>query len=350
MLFLVIFSISLTLTGAVYYFGLMSTEKANEAVLAKQASHSRPTSRLGGVASLIPIFIGVFFIDSYIVYSLILSSGIIFLAGLLEDLGYKIKPVIRLLCAVISGFFAILFTGIFLRDVDLTIASLVLSFTPIAIFFTAFCSAGVSHSFNLIDGLNGLASGIIIIISGGLYFVATSVSELELARLCLLIIVCVFAFFLWNFPKGLIFLGDAGAYTFGHILAWVAIILIHRHPEISAWAILCIFFWPLMDTFLAIYRRYTKQASIDQPDRMHYHHVIMRGLILLSRNRLNSEIANPLATVLIFPFCICTVLSGVIFLLDNKLSIIFTMIFSMLFIVIYTFFVYLLRSKNYKKS
>jgi len=349
MLYIVMFFTSLTFTGAVYYFGLMSKEKATEAVLAKQASHHLPTSRLGGVASLIPVFIGIFFIDSYIVYSLIISSGIIFLSGLLEDLGYKIKPIFRLICALISGFIAILCTGIWLREVDLTIVSLVLSITPIAIVFTTFCSTGVAHSFNLIDGLNGLASGIIIIVSVGLYFVAVSVSELELARLCLLIIVCVFAFFIWNFPRGLVFLGDAGAYTFGHLLAWVAIILIHRHPEISAWAILCIFFWPIMDTILAIYRRCINRTSIDQPDRMHYHHVIMRGLILLSRNRFTSEIANPLATVVIFPFSICTALFGVIYILDTKSSFILTVFFSMLFTAIYIYLIYFIRRKNYKK-
>lgn len=67
----------------------------------------------------------------------------------------------------------------------------------------------------------------------------------------LLMLSCAVAgFLLFNFPFGKIFLGDAGAYTLGHTLVWVAIGLNSVSSEISPWAILLIFFWPVADTML----------------------------------------------------------------------------------------------------
>ena len=59
-----------------------------------------------------------------------------------------------------------------------------------------------------------------------------------------------------NYPLGKIFLGDGGAYALGHLLVWSAILLVNRASEISPFAILLIFFWPVADTGLAIWRRW----------------------------------------------------------------------------------------------
>jgi len=347
--FFLMFILSFGLVGTVYYFGIMSAQKANEAILAKQASHTKPTSRLGGIACIIASLILIFFIADKTILFLILSALPVFIAGGLEDLGYNIKPTLRLFAAMISGAVAIYLTGVWLDNVDLTILTPILTFPPIAISFTIFSSAGVSNSINLIDGVNGLASGIIAIMTGALCFMCLYFGETQLATVCIILLGSILGFFVWNFPNGLIFLGDAGAYTFGHILTWISILLISKHPEISAWAIFCIFFWPIADTVSAIYRRQIKRISINQPDRMHFHQLVMRVLVIRSDGRIPSNLANPLATIIILPFCAVVAFLGTIFLDNNFYSILVIIFATLIFHGSYNLIIHTARSKIFKR-
>jgi len=92
--------------------------------------------------------------------------------------------------------------------------------------------------------------------------------------------------------------------------------LLIRLPDLSTWAVLLVFFWPIADTFFAIYRRRRAGRPTDMPDRLHYHQLVMRALeiTLIGRNRRN--VANPLATLVILPLASAPVIAGV--LLWNK--------------------------------
>ena len=71
-------------------------------------------------------------------------------------------------------------------------------------------------------------------------------------------------------------MGDAGAYCIGSIISWQIIILLDRNPELSAWSLLAIVFWPVMDTLFSIYRRIMKGNSTNKPDLLHFHQLVMR--------------------------------------------------------------------------
>jgi len=327
----------------------MSVGKATEAISAKQASHSKPTSRVGGLAAFMALVIGVCLVADQFIFFIVLTSLPVLLAGGLEDLGYNIKPVYRFNAAMISGFAAIYFTGLWLDDVDFTILTPILALPPIAICFTAFASAGVSNSINLIDGVNGLASGVIILIGLGLSIISFSVGEVVLGIFCIILVGSILGFFIWNFPKGLIFLGDAGAYTFGHILVWVAITLVTKHSEISAWAIFCLFFWPIMDTVAAIFRRRLKRNAINKADHMHFHQLVMRALVICSSGRMSQNMANPLSTVIILPFCIVVAVLGVLFLESNFFSMLTIFFATFLFFGSYNLLIFTIRSKAFRK-
>ena len=341
--------LSLLFVGGLYYFDVMSIKKANEAISAKQASHSKLTSRVGGLAAIMALLIGVFFMADKFIFFIVLSSIPVFVAGGLEDLGYNIKPTYRYNAALVSGFIAIYLTGLWLDNVDFTILTPILAFPFIAICFTAFASAGVSNSINLIDGVNGLASGIITLIGLALCIISFSVGEVGLGTFCIILIGSILGFFIWNFPKGLIFLGDAGAYVYGHLLVWIAISLITKHPEISAWAIFCLFFWPIMDTISAIFRRSLKRSSINQADHMHFHQLVMRVVVIYSGGRITKESANPISTIIILPFCTLIVLLGVLFLENNFLSIVTVIFATFLFFGSYYLLIFSVRLKAFRK-
>ena len=327
----------------------MSGGKATEAISAKQASHSRPTSRVGGLAVIMALVIVVCLVADQSIFFIVLSSLPVLLAGGLEDLGYNIKPIYRFNAGMISGFIAIYLMGLWLDDVDFTILTPILALSPIAICFTAFASAGVSNSINLIDGVNGLASGVIILIGLALSIISFAVGEVSLGSFCMILVGSILGFFIWNFPKGLVFLGDAGAYTFGHLLVWVAIVLITKHSDISAWAIFCLFFWPIMDTVAAIFRRGIKRNAFNKADHMHFHQVVMRALIIYSSGRISQNSANPLSTVIILPFCILLTFLGVLFLKSNLFSMLTIFFATFVFFGSYSLLIFTIRSKVFRK-
>jgi len=327
----------------------MSVAKANEAISAKQASHNKLTSRLGGLAAILALLIGVFLTADQFIFFIVLSSIPVLVAGGLEDLGYNIKPVYRYNAGLVSALMAIYLTGLWLDNVDFTLLTPILKFPFIAICFTAFASMGISNSINLIDGVNGLASSIIALIGLALCIISFSFGEVGLGTFCIILVGSILGFSIWNFPKGLIFLGDAGAYTYGHLLVWIAISLVSKHPEISAWAIFCLFFWPIMDTFAAVLRRCLKQGSINQADHMHFHQLVMRVIVIYSSGRISQKLANPLSTVIILPFCILVAFLGVLFLESNFLSILTIIFATFLFFGSYYLLIFSVRSKAFRK-
>ena len=341
--------ISLLFVGVSYYLDVMSVKKANEAISAKQASHNKLTSRVGGLAAIIALVIGVFFTADQFIFFIVLSSIPVLVAGGLEDLGQNIKPVYRLNAGVVSGFIAIYLTGLWLDNVDLEILTPILSVPLIAICFTAFASAGISNSINLIDGVNGLASGVIMLIGLALCIISFSVGEPGLGTFCIILVGSILGFFIWNFPKGLIFLGDAGAYTYGHLLVWIGISLITKHPEISAWAIFCLFFWPIMDTVAAIIRRCLKRSSINQADYMHFHQLLMRAVIIFFGSKISKESANPISTVIILPFCILITFLGILFLESNFLAMLTVIFATFIFFGSYSLLIFIVRSKAFRR-
>ena len=154
----------------------------------------------------------------------------------------------------------------------------------------------------------------------------------------------------FNFPFGKIFLGDGGAYTLGHLLVWASILLVNQAPEVSAFSILLIFFWPVADTGLAIWRRWKLGNPTDRPDRLHFHHFALRFLEIRFFGREKRYIVNPLTTVLLVPFISAPQALGVLFWDDHKATILCTIGMAMLFIVTYLFGIKLAKKSRSDSS
>ncbi|MDB2452490.1 SLBB domain-containing protein [Planktomarina temperata] len=140
---------------------------------------------------------------------------------------------------------------------------------------------------------------------------------------------------LWNFPLGKIFLGDAGAYTLGHVLAWIALLLMNRHPEISPLSLLLIFLWPITDMLLSMLRRKRSGKPIGQPDRLHFHQTVMRLLEIQFFTRSRRNLTNPLGTLIILPMAIAPMVLAVVFKTQTGVAFIAFWGFVALFAVAY---------------
>ena len=290
---------------------------------ATQAAHRNPTSRLGGIGVLAGAA-GIFLFAlppgfDPALKLLFLSVLPIFIAGLAEDFGLNLSPKIRLAAAALASLMAAALLGHWITRADIPLVDLALAIPAIGLLVTAIGGAGVSHSFNLIDGVNGLSSGVAALAALGLAAIAYQAGEPAIALVALLLVAAILGFMVFNWPFGAVFLGDAGAYSLGHILGWLGILLVARVPEMSMLAITGLFFWPLADTFFAIYRRRRAGRPTDQPDRLHFHQLVMRGLEITAVGREKRHIANPATTALLLPLIGLGVF-GHVLLWDNPLA------------------------------
>jgi UDP-N-acetylmuramyl pentapeptide phosphotransferase/UDP-N-acetylglucosamine-1-phosphate transferase len=93
-------------------------------------------------------------------------------------------------------------------------------------------------------------------------------------------IAAIAGFFLWNYPRGLIFLGDSGAYLIGFWIACASILLVVRHTSISPWFALIVNAYPIFETLFTMWRRAVRQGkSMGLPDGAHFHSLIYRRLM-----------------------------------------------------------------------
>ena len=326
-------------------YGHKLSRRGTDDLLAIQSAHKRATVRFGGVAIICGITaVCLLSLRSDISMLILLSGSPIFLGGLLEDITGKVRPRNRLLAAFFSAGIAVLLTGVYLEARDFWLINKLFIFPLIAIPITLLISSGIANAFNIIDGVNGFAGGFALIVSCVLGHVCQTYDEANLSYFCYMIAVAIVPFLIINFPFGYIFLGDAGAYTLGHLLSWVAIILMYRHPEISAWAILLMFFWPATETLLSIYRRFMSKTPSGAPDSFHFHQLIMQLIQLLfdRSGKLNSW-ANPLSTLILLPLAGIPIVASLFLIQNNKAAV---LVF--LALVVSYLFLYVLLVKTVK--
>ena len=332
------------------------TTRGKQDLYAIQSAHDDIVPRLGGLAVFFTLLVFILFSTSEFFVSLsfvnfnvgsliylLVSALPIFLLGLSEDLGYLVAPLKRLLASIISGACVILFFDVWVTGVGIVIFDIALSFGLIGIIFTIFAASGVVNAFNLIDGLNGLASFVGISTAIALSYIAFEVNQVDVMRFLFIYSACILGFTVLNFPLGKIFLGDAGAYLIGHLLVWTAIILVNYSSDVSPFAILLIFFWPVADTCLAIWRRKRKNRRADKPDRLHFHQLVMRFLEIRFLGRSKRRISNPIATTILLPFVIMPQLLGAMFWNNSQMAILSALIMSLLFVGTYLLGIYLAK-------
>lgn len=234
-------------------------------LIAIQSMHTRQTPRLGGIAIFGAIGLGVIFSSvstSGDYADFFLVTSLLFFVGLAEDLGFQISPRHRLLAAVSSSLLIILVLGFCLPRTGIPIIDIVIDHWAVGIPLTVLVTVGISNGFNLIDGVNGLASLTGIVAALALSQIAEVSGFTAMVHLSILMAAGILGFFIINYPFGLIFLGDAGAYIIGFVLSWFGIAILINIPDVSPWAILLTLFWPVADTLIAIYRRSRRRLNI----------------------------------------------------------------------------------------
>ncbi|PTT87755.1 glycosyl transferase, partial [Pelomonas sp. HMWF004] len=203
-----------------------------------------------------------------------------FVAGLVEDLTKRVSPAKRLVASGVSAGLGIWLLGAAITRTDVPGLDLLVGTTLGAWVATVFTVAGVTNSVNIIDGFNGLSSMCVSLMLLVIAYVAYQVGDTALALWALAGVGATLGFFVWNFPAGLIFLGDGGAYFLGFYLAEIGILLIARNPGVSPLFPLMVCIYPVFETLFSMYRRKVIRAvPTGLPDGIHLHSLIYRRLM-----------------------------------------------------------------------
>ncbi|MFN9279785.1 MAG: MraY family glycosyltransferase [Betaproteobacteria bacterium] len=258
-----------------------------------QKFHHKAVPRIGGMGILLGVAAGVLvfglapFQDApsndirHIGWLLLACSIPAFGVGIIEDLTKRVSPSKRLLATALSGLMAAWLLGAVIRHTATPGMELLVSTTAGAYAFTLLVVVGTANAVNLIDGFNGLASMCVVIMMAAVAYVAFQAGDTVVLSLALAGIGATLGFFIWNFPAGLIFLGDGGAYFLGFWFAELSILLLVRnHGEVSPLFPLLVCIYPVFETVFSVYRRRVLRGhSAGIADGMHLHSLIYRRVM-----------------------------------------------------------------------
>ncbi len=203
------------------------------------------------------------------------------LAGLAEDFTKRVSAKVRLAATMLSGLLAFFLLGAQLSAVAFPGLDWLMGFTAFSLLFTMVAAGGLANAVNIIDGYNGLTAVVASVILMSLAYVAWQVGDNLIVSVALAGTGALVGFLLWNWPRGLIFLGDGGAYFVGYLIAVLSIMLVARHRGVvSPWYPFLLCIYPVFETFFSIWRkRVVRGASPGVPDGLHLHMLVFRRLV-----------------------------------------------------------------------
>ncbi|MCF7859281.1 MAG: undecaprenyl/decaprenyl-phosphate alpha-N-acetylglucosaminyl 1-phosphate transferase [Candidatus Cloacimonetes bacterium] len=247
----------------------------------KRKIHEKPTPIAGGLAFAIPVIV-ILIVLYYIMPELgsqilILALGglLMLILGLFDDkkrisAGYKlIFQIIIISIVYFLGFKIQLLTNPFGSTITLGY----FAFPVTMLWFLL-----VVNAFNLIDGVDGLASGIASIVAIILFVVGIQKDNTIITLASVSLIGANLAFLKYNFYPAKIFMGDAGSLFLGFNIAAISIIGETGFKGITSMTILVPIIAlsiPIMDTIFAVFRRVNKKKHVFQADKEHIHHKLL---------------------------------------------------------------------------
>jgi UDP-GlcNAc:undecaprenyl-phosphate/decaprenyl-phosphate GlcNAc-1-phosphate transferase len=246
--------------------------------------HVMPTSRIGGIALAAGIVAGALYeytvereIDEFWVLILCAAPG--FLWGLIEDVSKRGAVAARLAITALGAALAFVLVDARITQLDVPGLDWLLMFHLFSFALTVFAVTGVTHSINVIDGLNGLAGFVSLLAAVGLAVVAAITDDQLVFPGACVLAASILGFLVVNFPRGRIFLGDGGAYFVGLMLAELSVLLVHRNSEVSPWFPLVLLAYPIWETLFSMYRRRMRGQSTGQADALHLHSLVYHRLV-----------------------------------------------------------------------
>jgi UDP-GlcNAc:undecaprenyl-phosphate GlcNAc-1-phosphate transferase len=264
--------------------------------------HTVPTATVGGVAMFIALLaaMGVawqldgfdaVFESSSAPLGVLLAATIIFVVGLIDDLREVSAPA-RVAGMVLAGSVLVRF-GVSILFLRIPFYDLVLLSPDLSALITVLWVVGMANAVNLVDGLDGLAAGIVAIASGSFFLYGEQLLDAGVIRednigplIAIITLGICLGFLPHNFNPARIFMGDGGALLLGLLMASSTIAVGGSQNEPFSGQVyfffaplfipLFILGVPIIDTLFAIIRRASRRSGVATADKEHLHHRLMR--------------------------------------------------------------------------
>ncbi len=242
--------------------------------------HQRPTGRLGGLALMAGFVVAMAVFGRgardwlQVVVIAVVVAGLLAADDVL-DLAYWTKLVIQAVCSLaVAGLFAITITSVNLPHVAISLAWAAI---PITIIWLM----GMQNSINLLDGVDGLAAGVVSIVGGVLYLAAVNRLGVEPSQggvmlLAAALIGCCIGFLAFNFAPARIFMGDSGSHVLGMLVGIITILGVAKVTvALALFVPILALALPIGDTAFAIVRRRRQGVGFAAADSRHLHHRLL---------------------------------------------------------------------------
>ena len=221
-------------------------------------------------------------------WSILVAALIVLAVGFIDDtrsLGPRVK-----LLGQASAVMALYAGGIRIQRIDVlgfaldlgnpsfqfAVLGYPIELAPESLAVTMFWFLGCMNVWNLIDGMDGLASGVGLLVSGTLTLVAIHNQNVEVAILAVSLAGSLAGFLLYNWHPACIFLGDSGALLIGLLIGIIGVQGSLKGPSaISILFPILAMGLPISDTAMAIFRRWVRNLPMSAADRRHVHHLLI---------------------------------------------------------------------------
>jgi UDP-GlcNAc:undecaprenyl-phosphate GlcNAc-1-phosphate transferase len=249
--------------------------------------HLIAVPRLGGVA----IFAATAIVAGVLIYwnrwqdtavlpypkllpGVVIGAAMVFFTGLLDDLK-GIPPRGKLFAQTLAAL-AVVAYGFQIDQISISPASPVWSLGLLSVPITVLWIVGMTNAFNLIDGVDGLAGTIALIALAASIGVDLYLHDLRSLFVSVAMLGAVFGFLRFNNNPARIFLGDSGSMTLGFFLS-IRLVISATNENGVLYALVPIFAlaFPLLDTFIAMARRWLRGHAFSRADGRHIHHQVL---------------------------------------------------------------------------
>jgi UDP-GlcNAc:undecaprenyl-phosphate GlcNAc-1-phosphate transferase len=248
--------------------------------------HKDETGRLGGLALAGGFLAAGLIFASGGAYPGRQVAGLLFIAAattvaLAYDDIRQLDARYKLLVQALLALAVPLVAGISIGYVNLGGGHVITFAAPLGVLLTVVWLMGMQNTMNLLDGVDGLATGVAAIVAFALLLAAVNreqqhPDQLTVVLLCAGLLGSCLGFILFNFHPARIFMGDSGSHFLGMTLGIISILGIAKGAVVFALVVpAAALSVPIVDTGLAIIRRRRRRVSIAHPDTAHIHHQLL---------------------------------------------------------------------------
>ncbi len=239
-----------------------------------RSSHTAPTPRGAGIAmflayTLVLVLFHTAFVLEYIGF--FIGITLIFILGVYDD-AKDTSPRFKLLIIAVATALIFFVDGLEINTLGHWFGVEIQLPFVIALCVTLFAVGGFTNALNLVDGLDGLAGSLSLVILASLYYIGHAYNDQFIMIVSFFVIISLLAFLLFNWYPASIFMGDSGSLVLGFIISVLSIKAINY---VSDTTILFIAAVPIIDTIIVMTRRIQRGLSPFAPDKSHFHHKIL---------------------------------------------------------------------------